>query len=212
MKCPKCNSSLPDGATYCDQCGTALKGSTITRKPLKFSFGPRTVATRNNPVTYPVVTSEITPSPDLSQSETWCNRISLNRRNSEESWIQKLKRKCIIATIITLAIAVLILVIKIWPGCLISASLLLFAIATTVLSFVVQLPDVSKEAENEKDERTIANLFNHMINMILIWEAFWLAAGLVCLAFSWWAVLIAEIINIVGLFIFAVGVLEELSY
>ena len=192
MKCPKCNSFLPDGAIFCDQCGTALKGINKSRKSLNFTFGPK--------------------APEPSQHVPWYKRLSFNWENDQESWVRKLKHKCIIATIITLAIAVFILVVKIWPGCLISASLLLFAIATTILSFVVQLPDVTKDVENEKDERTVANLLNHLINMVLIWESFWLAAGLVCLAFSWWAVLIAEIINLVGLFIFIVAVLEELSY
>lgn len=203
---------MPDGAIFCDQCGTALKGINKSRKSLNFTFGPKAGGTQNHPVTYPVTSSVIQPAPEPSQHVPWYKRLSFNWENDQESWVRKLKHKCIIATIITLAIAVFILVVKIWPGCLISASLLLFAIATTILSFVVQLPDVTKDVENEKDERTVANLLNHLINMVLIWESFWLAAGLVCLAFSWWAVLIAEIINLVGLFIFIVAVLEELSY
>lgn len=37
----------------------------------------------------------------------------------------------------------------------------------------------------------------YFINSItIIWEVFWLVVGLVCMAFSWWVVFIAESFNI----------------
>lgn len=210
MNCPKCNSRIPDDAAFCDVCGVSIKGKK-TGKITKIKFGPKTTTA---PTSTPIGTQGTGPANIFPEGQNgnlpWHKRLTLNWRREKEPWMQRLLRKCIVATIVTLIIAVLLLVIKIWPGCLISAALLLFAIASTIFSILIQVPDITEEFEGMNDEKVGAFL-NHILNMILIWEGFWLAAGLVCLAFTWWAVLIAEIINILGLIILIFGTLEDIG-
>ena len=126
--------------------------------------------------------------------------------------MRRLMTKCIIVTVATLAVAVIILLFNVWPGCLISASLLLYAMAGTAGCIAVQMPGVSGDLEKDMGADRASLLLNQVVNLSVIWEVFWLAAGLVCLSFSWWAVLIAEFVNLSALVIIAGGILEELDF
>ena len=125
----------------------------------------------------------------------------------KENWVKRLSRKCIIATVVTLAVAVGVLLIKAWPGCFISAAMLLFAIATSAMGLFIQSPGISTEMSKTYGDKSREDFFNHIVDIVLIWEGFWLAAGLACLALPWWAVMIAEMVNIMVLW----GVLVNLS-
>ena len=215
---PNCKSLNPDYLQFCDFCGTRLSGTETDEGKLpEPKYGTKTPgasAPTYTPAPAPTSSPANVPNPMSPGGQTgklpWYKRLTINLKREKESWMQRLLRKCIVATIVTLIIAVLLLIIKIWPGCLISAALLLFAIATTIFSILIQVPDITEEFEGMTDEK-VGTFLNHILNMILIWEGFWLAAGLVCLAFTWWAVLIAEIINILGLLIIIFGTLEDIG-
>lgn len=132
-----------------------------------------------------------------------CNKshkeLSLGGRHwagRPEGWLMKLSRKCFIATIITLAVVVGVLFIKAWPGCFISAAMLVFAITTSAMCLYIQFPNVSYEMVSTYVDKCSQDFFNRVVDTVLIWEGFCLAAGLACLSLPWWVVMIAEIINI----------------
>ena len=117
-------------------------------------------------------------------------------------------RKSFISTVIALILAIVMLIIKAWPGCLVSAGVLLFAIATAVYGIVVRAMDMEEPigVDSEKDKKKAVGLLNHLLNIVILWGYFFFIVGVVCVFISWWAVLIAEIIGVVGaLFLLAVG-------
>lgn len=161
------------------------------KNPSKITFGPTVPGEpTNNIITRPIRTVGAT-------------------RPLKENWLKRLMRKCLIATVATLSIAVLLLIIEVWPGCLISAALLVYALASSIACIVIQSGDVIYELKEEyAGEEKVALLLNHIVNISLIWEAFWLAAGLVCMMFTWWAVLIAEFLNLTLLLAIIAGIAD----
>lgn len=180
--CPKCKATLPDGAHFCHTCGTTLDEN--IRPSYNNGLVPFVPASSGT------ITRVVPPV--------------------KRDWMQKLLTKCILATIATLAIAVLILLFHIWPGCFVSGALLLFALATTAACIALNIPEVSIDFVNQLGEDRACSLYNQIVNVTLIWEAFWLAVGLVCMFFPWWVVLIAESANISILAMIIGGILDSI--
>lgn len=205
MKCPNCKSNLPDSANFCDRCGyefSHASPSHTSSSPV--SYGPYP-GTQAGPMPVPrTLTGTVTrPSGILAGGDA-------ASRHAKGDWMRRLMTKCIIVTVATLAVSVIILMFNVWPGCLVSASLLLYALAGTAGCIAVQLPGVCDDLERDMGSDRASLLLNQIVNLSVIWELFWLAAGLVCLSFSWWAVLLAEFVNLSVLMIGVMGALDEL--
>lgn len=209
MNCPKCNAKLPASANYCDQCGYEFEHA----------------------ASHPTSSGGYSPMPDSRPKGTPAGSVPVGRTlmgvitrpfgipvgtrtpgrgKSGSDWMHRLMTKCIVVTVATLAVAVAILLFNPWPGCLISASLLLYAIAGTAGSIAIQLPDVGDNLDRDMGADKAFHLLDHIVNLTVIWELFWLAAGLVCLIFPWWAVLIAEIVNLSVLMMLIGGIIDEM--
>ena len=216
--CPECNATLPASANYCDQCG-----HDFTLTPPQ-PVAPRPVITQpvrpSAPVQYynpsaGVNTGIVTAVPQvLTGNVTRPKGIAAVIGNvftlgsGKMDWKKKIMKKCLLATMITLATGVALLVVEAWPGCLISMALLIYAMATTAASIIIpgELCDID-EMIREMGEQRVSMVLNQIVNVSLVWEVFWHAAGLVCMMFSWWAVLLAELLNIVLLLGIVAGIL-----
>ena len=169
---------------YCNNCHQKLPDNTTTCPNCSTHLGELPWARK------PVITASYAPK-------------------KEEDWFKKLVRKCLIATVVTLAIATVILLFKAWPGCFISAALLLFALITSGMCLFFQLPGNSPDFIGKNSDECPKDFLNHVVDIVLIWEGFWLAAGLACLALPWWAVMIAEMVNILALWGVLMSILED---
>ena len=199
MNCPNCNAKLPASANYCDQCGFEFEHSVpmASNHPMGPSAG--FVPARR------ALTGTITRPVGMLDR----GGISTTSQSGKGDWMHRLIIKCIIVTVATLAVAVTILSFNPWPGCLISASLLLYAIAGTVGCIAIPWFGLGEDLEQAKGADRAYGLLNQIINLSVIWELFWLATGLVCLMFSWWAVLIAEFVNLSVLMMLIVGIVDD---
>lgn len=188
--------SIPNYDPHLSSRSSSQKGSYNSIHPVgnpsKMSFGPTTPGIIPAPDYHPRNVGGPAPLP------------------VKKDWLRRLTTKCVIVTVVTLIIAIVIMLYRIWPGCLISAALLLYALAGTVGCIAMQLPEVAEDMKGEMGEVRIFLLINQVVNLSIIWEAFWFAAGLVCMAFTWWAVLIAEFVNLFFLIMIAGGIMDEL--
>lgn len=103
-------------------------------------------------------------------------------------------------------LGVLILFIKAWPGCCISACMFTLSVILTIYSFLVINLD-KKESDEEKKKQIQQNL-THGLNIILLWGSFFFVLGVIAMFISWWAVLIVEFIGIGGIVLVA-GLISE---
>lgn len=225
--CPECNATLPVSANFCDQCGhdfsiTATQ-PVVTQpvaQPVVAQPGAPQPVRPAVPVQYytpnaGVNTGIVTAVPQaLTGNVTRPKGIPATIGNfftpgsGKMDWKKKIMIKCLLATIVTLAVGVGMLVVEAWPGCLISLALLIYAMATTAASIIVpgEMCDID-EMIREAGEQRVSMVLNQIVNVSLVWEVFWLAAGLVCMMFSWWAVFLAEFLNIIILFGIVAGIL-----
>lgn len=146
-----------------------------------------------NPVQY-VTTSDI-PEKKLS-----ADKQDSSTHTDESFWNKRILRKNIIFGILALVLGVGVLIINPWPGCLVSVGMLALAVTLGVYSFLIQVPKVTDKLKAEMHKTKLGKLFSHMSNIILIWGFFFFIVGIVCIFINWWSVLIAEIINLDGLF------------
>lgn len=181
MKCPECNEyNLVPGAKYCKHCGAPLSAN-----------GVKIVNNRKKNVV-----------PSLNRGWNISN-ISPTITNNE---LQKLQKKLTVTTIIILSIALFLIYVRIWPGCLICIPLFLLSVVTGFASIYFAFPnDHLKGTLGGGDNTRLQNLcktFDHSLNMLLIWSTFWLIVGLFCMfTIGWWAVLICGVLNILALIV-----------
>lgn len=140
------------------------------------------------------VQGDVTPPPEKMTVKTILT-------GKVRNWKQKILKKSIITTLLSLALAIGILILKPWPGCLISIGMLLFSITTGLFSVFILNPKLSEKFISELGEAGTETLMNHLLNLIMIWGYFFFIAGVVCIYINWWSVLIAEIINVNGIII-----------
>lgn len=126
----------------------------------------------------------------------------------KKSWAQTMLTKTIISIVVSMLLGILLLIIKAWPGCIVSLGMLVLAIVLTVFSFGVI--NLDKQDTSEADKEQIRENLSHALNMILLWGGFMFILGVVCMFISWWAVLIPGVIGIIGL-LFAIGIVAELD-
>ena len=139
--------------------------------------------------------------PKTPSKTPWYEKLGFFKIGKSDSWLGRLLRKCLIATIIALVLAVIALLVEPWPGCLISAELLLFAIILAVCSIILMQPEVQEDLVEEVGESKASTMLNFILNLILVWGYFFCVVGIVFWMFdyAWWAILIAEIIGAIGL-------------
>ena len=151
-------------------------------------------------------------SPETSPSTPWYKKIGFPKKETDKPWKVNLLRKSFISTIIALILAVIVLIIKPWPGCLISIAMLLFAIITGAYGIIVQSIEMEiTRSKYEYGEEQFESMLNHILNLILLWGYFFFIVGVVCLFVTWWAVLIAETIGFIGMLTTLVLGLEGLD-
>lgn len=102
------------------------------------------------------------------------------------------------------------IIVKPWPGFLISIAMLLFAIITGAYGIIILQPDM-EDIINDMGENKAVEMLNHVLNLILIWGWFFFIVGVVCLFITWWAVLVAEIIGFFGMMAMLLLGLEALD-
>lgn len=148
---------------------------------------------RTSPMTSPKAPSKASNSPVQSKQTTV---VSVLKR-----LISKLK----IATIALLASGIIAGILLIWPGCLITIPSAILAIRTghtyTSLSFWQHKRSVvTTMGPNDTQIQLMCQAINDTLNLMLIWSAACLAAGIVCLfTAEWWAVLICGAFMLISL-------------
>lgn len=209
MKCPKCNETeqLP-GARFCHRCGAPLTANPVGANSTK----PRQTPVAQNPTprgTAPAIGKK--PSPSYGATGSAYPTSS----TAQQSKLKRLLTKLTIITIVILLIAILLLVLKIWTGCLISIPLFLLSIVTGVASIIIAIPNSAIKSSLGVDDAEIeaaCDTLSHTINMLLIWNGFWVVAGIICMfAVGWWAVLICGILSIVALIVGIIAMLGALG-
>lgn len=146
-------------------------------------------------------------SGEIKKGKTsWVKTVTKSLTSKEPTWTQLTLRKTIISIIVTMFLGVLILFIKAWPGCCISACMFTLSVILTIYSFLVINLD-KKESDKEKKKQIQQNL-THGLNIILLWGSFFFVLGVIAMFISWWAVLIVEFIGIGGIVLVA-GLISE---
>lgn len=139
--------------------------------------------------------------PKTPAKTPWYEKLGFSKKGKTESWLGRLLKKILIATIIALVLAVVALLVQPWPGCLISAELLLFVIVLGICSILLTQPDIQEDLVEEIGESKAYSMLNFAVNLVLVWGYFFCVVGAVFWIFDyeWWVVLIAEIIGAIGL-------------
>lgn len=143
-----------------------------------------------------------------SPKSSWIKAVTTSLTSKKKSWAQTTLTKTIISIVVSMLLGILLLIIKAWPGCIVSLGMLVLAIVLTVFSFGVI--NLDKQDTSEADKEQIRENLSHALNMILLWGGFMFILGVVCMFISWWAVLIPGVIGIIGL-LFAIGIVAELD-
>lgn len=139
---------------------------------------------------------------------SWTKVITTSLTAKKKDWVQTMLTKTIVALVVSMLLGILLLVIKAWPGCIVSLGMLALAIVLTIFSFVVI--NINKEITDVNSKEQIRDNLSHGLNMILLWGGFMFVVGVVCMFISWWAVLIPGVIGVIGL-ILAIGAIQELD-
>lgn len=147
------------------------------------------------------VQKSVDAPPKGPKSTPWYKKFGFSGKAKTDTWLGRLLKKILIATIIALVLAVVALLVQPWPGGLISAELLLFVIVMGICSILLTQPDIQEDLVEEIGESKAYTMLNFAVNLVLVWGYFFCIVGTVFWIFDyeWWVVLIAEIIGAIGL-------------
>ncbi len=208
MRCPKCNETEQfPGARFCRRCGAPLTANSV---------GTNSTKHQQTPVTHNSTSQGGAPSGKARKTGYGVPGTAYPMSSTvQQSKLKKLLTKLTIITIVILLLAILLLVLKIWPGCLISIPLFLLSIVTGAASIIIAIPNSAIKSSLGVDDAEIeaaCDTLSHTINMLLIWNGFWVVAGIICMfAVGWWAVLICGILSIVALIVGIIAMLGALG-
>lgn len=154
MTCPNCFHSQPFGSGTCSHCGSPLAGNTVPSADTpSFTFHGAQKG-------YAQLVS-VNP-------RTLHGKVTLPKNKSKENWRKRLLIKCIISTSVTLMVAALVMFVNFWPGCLVSAALLVFAVAMTVLTIAFQSDKVIGYCDPGLSDERLEYICNSVLNLLLI--------------------------------------------